>query len=149
MELTKKRNSGLFPLLKNDFTNGFFTPRLFDFDDNFWTRSLDTPPANIKETDKDFKLELSAPGMSKGDFKIDVEDGVLTISSEKTEESKDEDKNYKRREFSYSSFSRSFPLSENIDENNINAKYDNGILQVTIPKKETSVSRPKKQIKVV
>jgi len=86
--------------------------------------------------------------MKKDDFKVDVENGILTISSEMQEEKKDEDKNYRRREFSCSSFSRTFSLPENVDENNINAKYDNGMLQVTIPKKEVTSSKQKKQISV-
>lgn len=142
-------NGGLFPALRNDFiTNRFFTPRLFDFDENFLDGGLNSPPANISETDKEFKLDLSVPGMKRDDFKVDVEDGVLTISSEKEEKKTENENNFRRREFSYSSFSRSFTLPENVDENNINAKYDNGMLQVTIPKKEVTVSKQKKEIKV-
>jgi HSP20 family protein len=151
-QLTKKRrngNGGLFPLLRNDFlTNKFFTPRLFDFDDDFPLGEISSPPANINETDKEFQLDLSVPGMKRDDFKVDVEDGALTISSEKEEEKEEKDKNYRRREFSYSSFRRTFTLPDNVDENNINAKYDNGMLHVTIPKKEVTVSKPKKQITV-
>jgi HSP20 family protein len=151
-QLTKRRrngNSGLFPTLRNDFLmSGFFPPRLFDFDEDLFTGGISSPPANIHETNKEFQLDLSVPGMKRDDFKVDVEDGVLTISSEKEEEKEDKDKNYRRREFSYSSFSRTFTLPENVDENNINAKYDNGMLHVTIPKKEVSMSKPKKQITV-
>jgi HSP20 family protein len=152
MSLIKKRRGGngsSFPSLKNDFlSNRLFTPGMIDFDYDFWNQGFSSPPANITETDKDFKLELSVPGMKKEDFNIDVEDGAITISSEKEEEKKEDDKNYKRREFSYSSFSRTFQLPDNVDENNINARYDNGMLQLTIPKKEMAVSNPKKQIKV-
>lgn len=153
-QLTKKRrngNGGLFPSLRNDFfNNGLFTPRLFNFDEDFFDGNggLSAPPANITESNKDFKLDLSVPGMKRDDFQVDVEDGVLTISSEKEEEKKEEDKNYMRREFSYNSFCRTFNLPENVDENNINAKYENGMLQVTIPKKEITVSKPKKKISV-
>lgn len=151
--LEKKRRNGngtLFPSLRNNFfANSFFNPDLLDFDDEFFTKGISYPPANIAETNKEFKLELSAPGMKRDDFKINVEDGVLTISSEKEEEKKDEDKNYHRREFSYSSFSRTFALPDNADENSINAKYNNGMLEVIIPKKEITVAKPKKEIKVV
>ncbi|HXB41878.1 MAG TPA: Hsp20/alpha crystallin family protein [Bacteroidia bacterium] len=150
--ITKRRRNGngtLFPSLRNDFfANNFFSPSLLDIDDDFFTSGISSPPANITETNKEFKLDLSAPGMKRDDFKIDVEDGVLTVSSEKEEEKKDEETNYRRREFSYSSFSRTFALPDNIDENNINAKYDNGMLHVTIPKKEVTVTKPKKEIKV-
>jgi HSP20 family protein len=106
------------------------------------------PPANIIEGEKEYRLELSVPGFRKEDFNIDIEQGVLTISSERKEESNKEEKNYSRKEFSYSSFSRTFQLPENCDENSINAKYDNGVLQLTIPKKEVATAKPKKQIKI-
>jgi len=151
-QLTKKRkngNGGLFPSLQNDFFRPrFFTPRMFDLDDDFFSSEVTSPPANISETNKEFRLDLSVPGMKRDDFKIDVEDGVLSISSEKEEEKKEEDKNYRRQEFSYSSFCRTFDLPDNVDENNINAKYDNGMLQITMPKKEVTLSKPKKEIKV-
>jgi HSP20 family protein len=151
-QLIKRRrngNTGLFPPLRNDFiTPGFFTPRLLDFTDDFFEGSIALPPANINETTKEFQLDLSVPGMKRDDFKVDIENGILTISSEKEEEKKDEDKNYRRREFSYRSFSRSFTLPDNVDENNINAKYDNGMLKIIIPKKEETISKPKKQISV-
>jgi HSP20 family protein len=153
MTLVKKKkqngNGSLFPSLRNDFlTNRFFMPRLFDMDDDLWSNTISTPPANISETEKEYKVELSVPGLKREDIHIDVEDGAITISSEKEEESNEEKKNFSRREFSYSSFSRTFQLPEDIDENNINAKYENGMLCVTVPKKETSVSKPKKQIKI-
>jgi HSP20 family protein len=150
-QLAKRRRNGesqLFPTLKNEFLNGFFSPRLFDFEDELFNSGFASPPANITETDKDFKLDLSVPGMKRDDFRIDVENGILTISSEKEEKMKDEGKNYKHREFSYSSFSRSFTLPDNVDENKIHAKYDNGMLMLNIPKKEVSVSKPKKQISI-
>jgi HSP20 family protein len=154
-QLTKKRRNGnghgnLFPALRNDFfPNRFFGSSLLDFDHDIFNGELSSPPANITETNKEFKLDLSVPGMKREDFKVDVDNGVLTISSEKEEEQKDENKNYSRREFSYSSFSRAFTLPDNADENNITAKYDNGVLQLTIPKTETTISKPKKEIKVI
>jgi len=150
-QLTKRRNAngGPFPSLKNDFlTNRFLISDLFDLDDDFFAAGIVIPPANIIENHNHYKLDLSVPGMKRDDFKVDVQDGILTISSEKKEESNEDDKNYRRKEFSYSSFSRSFTLSDNIDENNINAKYDNGMLQITIPKKEVTVSKPKKEISI-
>jgi HSP20 family protein len=148
-QLTKRRNGGLLPSLRNEILpHRFFTSDLFDFDDDFFSTGMVVPPANIIENKDHYKLDLSVPGMKRDDFKVDVEDGILTISSEKKEEREEDDKNYKRREFSYSSFSRSFTLSDNMDENNINAKYDNGMLQITIPKKEVTVSKPKKEISI-
>lgn len=150
-QLTKRRNGngGLFPSLTNDFiTERFLTPRLFGFEGDFFNEGMTIPPVNIAETNKEFKIDLCVPGMKRDDFKVDVENGALTISSEKEEEKKEEDKNYKRREFTYNKFSRTFQLPENIDENNINAKYDNGVLQVAIPKKMETPAKPKKEIKV-
>ncbi len=151
-ELTKRRSNGentLFPSFRSSFfPNRYFGSGLFDFDNELWNRNLSAPPANIIENEKDFKLELSVPGFKKEDFTIDIEQGVLTISSERKEESTREEKNYSRKEFSYSSFSRTFQLPENTDENNISAKYDNGVLQLTIPKKELAAAKPKKQIKI-
>ncbi len=148
-QLTKKGNGGLFSSLRNNFgTEKLCSPRVFDFDNDFFNGGIAFPPVNINETDNAFNLDLSVPGMKRDDFKIDIEDNILTISSEKEEEKKEDDKNYRRREFSYSGFSRSFTLPDNIDESNINAKYNNGMLQLTIPKKEGSPLKPKKQITV-
>lgn len=152
-QLTKRRsrngNGGLFPSLRDDFfTNRFFSPRLFDFEDDFFEGGRVGPLANIIETSKDFKLDLSVPGMKREDFDVDIENGVLTISAEKEEEKKQDERDYRRREFSYNSFCRTFTLPDNVDENNINAKYDNGMLKVVIPKKEVTISSPKKQIKI-
>jgi HSP20 family protein len=121
---------------------------MLDIDNDLWDSGLKVPLANISETKNEFKVDLSAPGLKRDDFKVEIEDGTLTISSEKEEEKKEDQKNYKRREFSYSSFSRSFSLPENVQEDKINAKYDDGMLHVTIPKKEVIPAMPKKAIKV-
>ncbi len=152
MSLVKRkngeRNNGWFPSLTSDiFTDRLFGPGLLDIED-FWNGGLRVPPANISETDKEFKIDLSAPDLKRDDFKVEVENGDLIISSEKEEEDKEEKKNYRRREFSYSSFERRFPLPENVMEDKINAKYSDGVLHVTIPKKETTSSKPKKAIQV-
>jgi HSP20 family protein len=151
IQLTKRRNGngGLFPSLSNDFlAEQFLNPHLFGFEGDFFNEGMTIPPVNVSETEKEFKMDLSAPGMKRDDFKVNIENGALTISSEKEEENKEENKNYKRREYSYNRFSRTFQLPENVDENNINAKYDNGILQITIPKKDIKPAKPKKEIKV-
>lgn len=150
---TKRRsgNGSSFPSQRNDFwSSRLFMPRLFDWDEDFFSSASQMPLANMSETNKEYRIELSVPGCKKEDFDIDIDNGVLTISSEKEEEKKDEDKdkNYFRREFSYSTFTRSFTLPDNVDESKINAHYDNGMLEVTIPKKEVTTSMPKKKIKV-
>lgn len=151
-ELTKRKTNGegsLFsPFRSSFFPNRYFGSGLFDFDNELWNRNVNVPPANIIENEKEYKLELSVPGFKKEDFNIDIEQGILTISSEQKEESTKEEKNYSRKEFSFSSFSRTFQLPENTDENAVSAKYDNGVLQLIIPKKEVAAAKPKKQIKI-
>jgi HSP20 family protein len=94
------------------------------------------PPVNIHETPDAYHVELSVPGRSKEDFKVNVENGLLTVSFEKKEETKNEDYKTVRREFSYRSFKRSFNLDERTDAEKIQAKYENGLLKLLLPKKE-------------
>jgi len=147
-----KRNGSLFPSLIDDFfrTDLLARPSLFDFDGDLGDLSLSTavPSVNISESNKDYHFEVAAPGLEKKDFKIEVDNNTLTISSEKKEEKNEEKENYRRREFSYRSFSRSFQLPENSNPDKIDAKYDNGILKLSLPKKEVTISKPKKEIKV-
>lgn len=105
------------------------------------------PAVNIHETKDAWHLEVSAPGNKKEDFKIQVEKGLLTISFEKQEETKSDDYKTIRREFSSTSFKRSFNVDEKINTENIQAKYDNGILKVLLPKKEDTI-QPGKQIEI-
>lgn len=94
-------------------------------------------PVNVKESDKAYEMEVVAPGFEKTDFKINVEQDLLTISAEKKNVVKEENQKITRREYSYSSFKRSFTLDDKIDATNIAASYINGVLTVTLPKKET------------
>lgn len=120
-------------------------PRLSDiFDDlfekNISNRFWDTgnlPAANIIETDQEFRLELAVPGFSKEDFKITLDKNILSVTSEKESEQKDE--NYTRYEFSYGKFSRSFSLPKSIDIERISAGSENGILRITLPKKKEEI----------
>jgi HSP20 family protein len=143
MNLTVKRNGSLPTLLSDFFSPASVLGRdFFDMDPNFFPSriGINLPSANITETPKEFKLELAAPGLERKDFDIDVENHTLTISAEKEEEKKEEKGEYSRKEYSFNSFSRSFTLPENIKEGNIDAKYENGVLKVTLPKmKETPV----------
>lgn len=109
----------------------FFAP-----EDRFFNGS--NPVAvNIKETDKNYEVEVAAPGFEKKDFQVEVNNGVLTISGEKqTENKKEENGKYTHREFGYTSFTRSFNLPTNITEEDITAKYDGGILRLSISKKQ-------------
>ena len=107
------------------------------------------PPVNITESKEAYTLDLLVPGLNKEDFKINLDNKVLTISAEKTEKEEVKDENQKqiRREFSFRSFKRSFTLNEQVDATKIQAKYDNGILKVTLSKKE-NIQDPVKAIVV-
>lgn len=94
------------------------------------------PPVNIHENNEGIYIEMNAPGRNKEDFKLNVENSVLTISYEKKTEEENKDYKTVRSEFSYESFKRSFNLGEDINVENIQAKYDNGVLKVLLPKKE-------------
>ena len=152
-QLTTRKNGGRsLPSLANEFFNAdrWLGSSLFDLDSNLV--APDTwglvPGANISETDKAYNIELAVPGLEKKDFKVEVQDGVLHISAEREEEKSEEDKNYRRQEFSYHSFSRAFTLPDNLLLDKIEASYTHGILHLTLPKKEITVSKPSKQIKV-
>jgi HSP20 family protein len=100
-------------------------------------------PVNVHETENAYQLEVKAPGLKKDDIKINVENGLLTISYEKTEKSEQKELKTVRKEFSYSSFKRSFTVDEQIDADAIEAKYEDGILKLALPKKEAIKSSPK------
>ncbi len=109
--------------------------------------SFGFPPVNVHETADAYHLELSAPGRDKEDFKLTLDNGQLTVSFEKKEENKTEDYKTIRKEFSFKSFKRSFNLDERVDTNGIQAKYDNGVLKLLLPKKE-QVKESTKQISI-
>src|SRR6185437_8162780 len=94
------------------------------------------PAVNISENKERFEVSLAAPGMKKADFNIDVERNTLTISAETKAEKEEKDERYTRKEYSYSSFSRSFTLPEGVNKDKIDASYDNGVLTLSLPKTE-------------
>ncbi|AWH86975.1 molecular chaperone Hsp20 [Flavobacterium album] len=107
------------------------------------------PPVNIRETEQSFSVELMAPGLKKEDFNIELDNELLTISSEvKTENTTEENGKFTRREFSFSSFKRSFTLPETVKEDEINAAYEDGILKITLPKKEEALPKAKRLIEI-
>ena len=120
-----------------------FVNTVFDnlFNDSFISDRLVTrvPAVNITESDRGFKIELAAPGLKKSDFKINVDKNVMSISVEKTEEKTDESNVYSKKEFSYTSFSRSFTLPDTVDYSNIDASYQDGVLAIAIGKKEEAI----------
>ncbi len=138
------------------------TDRLpFLFDDLFTTDwhggtintnkiGFNTPAVNVRETDNDFTVEFAAPGITKEDFDIELDNDTLTISSKikPEKEIKENEGKYTRKEFNYSSFKRSFNLPETADVTAIGASYSNGVLLVTIPKKEEAKVQPKRLIEI-
>ena len=110
---------------------------------------ISMPAVNVIETGDNFRIEVAAPGLDKKDFKIDLDGRVLTISSEKEFKNEEKDEKVMRREFSYTSFSRAFSLPESIDAEHIQAVHKDGILNITIPKREESKQKPPKQIEIM
>ena len=106
------------------------------------------PAVNIRETDDEFIMEVAAPGLEKNDFNVFVEDGVLHLEVNKEVEDKEEDKNWRRYEFNYMQFKRSFQLPESVDTQKVDATYKNGILNIHLPKKEEAKPIPPKSIKI-
>jgi HSP20 family protein len=132
------------------FFDRFFNSDLMDWGlTNFSGPNATLPAVNVKETDDEYILEVAAPGMSKKDFKVNFQNNVLTISSEKQEEKKEDEDNYTRREFSYQSFQRSFTVPQNdVDSDKISATYADGILNVKLPKREEVKPKPAREIKI-
>jgi HSP20 family protein len=126
----------------------FFKPWNEWFDSGFPQSTMKVPAVNITEQKDEYLVSFAAPGLKKEDFKIDVDGNVLTISSEKEESSEEKDKKFSRKEYSYSSFRRSFTLPEEVNQEKIEAKYVDGILKVSLPRNEEAKKPTIKQIAV-
>ncbi|MFT3678117.1 MAG: Hsp20/alpha crystallin family protein [Chitinophagaceae bacterium] len=111
-------------------------------------RMLKVPAVNITEHEKEYQVALAAPGLKKEDFKIEMDGNMVTISSEKEENKEDKDKRYTRKEYSYSSFSRSFTLPEDVNRDKIEARYEEGVLTLLLPRKEEAKQPAGKQIAI-
>lgn len=148
---TKKRRT---PMLSNALVTDPFFSDFFDrrgLMKNFFNNDdFDFSPAmNVKEKEKEFEVELAAPGLEKDDFKITLENGLLTVSAEREDKKEEEKEGFVSREFSYNSFSRTVGIPETVDEEkDISAKYDNGVLKLKLQKKEGAEAKKPKTIKV-
>ena len=142
MTLIKQR--GTYPSMRSLLEDFWNNDTLSE--DRFWSTRVNLPAVNIIEKDDKFLIELAAPGLRKEDFKINIENGILQIDSESQSEVDEEKDNYTRKEFNYSSFSRSFTLPENASEENISANYENGVLKLKLQKLKSETSHKKKQI---
>ena len=145
-----KRNGNLLnplPMLFDDF----FNRDLFNWgNSNFSDTNTTIPAVNIKETAENYEVEVAAPGMTKKDFKVELDGNSLTISSERTNQKEEnEGERYASKEFSYQSFQRTFTLQKDVvDMDKIQAKYENGLLHLIIPKKEEAKQKPPRLIQI-
>jgi HSP20 family protein len=133
-------------LLDSGWMEKFFHSPLDEFF-NFG-KVVNVPAVNISETEKEFRLTIAVPGLEKSDFKIESFEGMLTISAEKEREEKEETGRFNRREYNYTSWSRSFTLPDYVDAGHIEAKYENGELKIMLPKTEVAKIRKVKTINV-
>lgn len=149
----KRKRRPFGRLLPQDFfdIDDFFDNRMWDtgsFLNPFWNGKTMEPALNIKEGDDNFEIELAAPGFSKKDFEVTIEDGFLNISAEKSQKEEEEEDNYTRREFNYKSFERSLQLPASVKEEEVKAKYNDGILTFKLLKKEEAKKRPAQVIEI-
>lgn len=142
MTLLKKNGDWNFPAL-HDF---FGTDSLLDEWAGRKFKNTNLPAVNIKEDAKSYEIELAVPGMSKDNIKVELEDQILSISGEKKEEHEEHDKKYHRKEFSYGSFSRSFSLPDDASNDKIEARFNEGILKLAVPKKEGKAEEKKARV---
>jgi HSP20 family protein len=152
----RDQNTNTMAIIKKSdwpsLASGSWLSDLFDNDryfDSDWLRRSSVPAVNVKETDKGYEIEVAAPGLTKEDFDIGVEQRVLTVSSQKKNERTETEKNgYTRREFSYTSFSRSFALPEEVNEEDVKASYTDGVLRITLTRLPEKQQKRRKAIEV-
>ncbi len=156
MYITNKQIGGLKMTLIRRVNNNYpvFQNWLEDFigtvDNSINNRTRSTVPAvNIAETDNSFEIAFAAPGLTKSDFTIHLENDVLTVKSEKENDQNGSNSNFTRKEFNFSTFQRSFTLPDMADSEHIKAEYQNGILNIEIPKKEEAKAKPAREIEIV
>ena len=152
-QLIAKDKRRMLPSIFSDFfdTESFFPTGLLDMNGGTlfpWMGAEKMPSVNITERDKDFLIELAAPGLEKKDFKVEVENDMLVISAEKEEKKEEKENGMTRKEFSYNKFCRSFRLPENSKVDKVDAAYKDGILKIEIPKKTASAPKVAKEIAV-
>lgn len=140
----------MLPKIVRSSFRPFYMPNLFDDDylPSISGRTSSMPAVNIREDDKHYLLDLAVPGMDKKDLKIDISEDVLTISSESKSETSIEREEFKKKEFNYSSFCRSFYIPDNVNKEKIGANYKDGILTVTLPKMEEEKRNLSRQIAI-
>lgn len=149
MSLIKFNNGRrLFPSWSNEGLKSFLSSDDF-FNNDFFEEDSLMPAMNVKEHDSDFEIEFAAPGFSKKDFEVSIDDNILKVCGNKKEEKEEKEEDYTRREFSYNSFKRSLSLPKSVNtEKEVKAIYENGILRLNLQKKAATKAEPKKVIEV-
>lgn len=142
------RRNDMFPSVFNTYLKPFNNWFELPDEGDLWGNVLNVPAVNIKEDEKSFLVHMAAPGMKKDDFEITLEENMLTISSEKKEEKEQKQERFTRKEYNFTSFSRSFTLPQDVLPDKIDARYENGVLMLTIPKKEPVKKQVPKHISV-
>tara|TARA_R110002153_G_scaffold40396_7_gene115664 strand:- start:3808 stop:4284 length:477 start_codon:yes stop_codon:yes gene_type:complete len=145
--LANRNSNQNFPNVSNWLEDIFNRDLPSVFTSNFNT-GITLPKVNIKENGNAFMVEMAVPGLKKSDFHINLDNEILSISTETKEESEHKEENYTRREFGYSSFKRTFNLPESVNDEKINANYENGILSILLPKKEEAKQKPARSITI-
>jgi HSP20 family protein len=144
MSLIKSKPAFTAPSVITDFFNdGFFNNELSNFPLTRWV-----PNANVRETSDEYIVELAAPGLEKNEFKVEVQEDLVTIEGQHEEDREESNEEYHRKEFKTTSFKRSFRLPQSIVSDAVDAKYNQGILKLTLPKREEAKSIGKKLIKI-
>jgi HSP20 family protein len=141
MNLVKTNSNFAFPSLLDEI----FRP---DWNGGIQSSNYTLPAVNIKENDVNFKLEVYAPGFAKEDFNLELSQKTLTVSCEKQLEKEVNNEQYSRKEFSATAFKRTFNLPETVNIEAIQAKYENGVLNISLPKREESLPKPKRMIEI-
>jgi len=136
-------NRNYVPAYWDDFFNDGFFNQL-----NSATSNSNIPAVNVSEDESGYTIEVAAPGLSRKDFNLEVDDDILTISTEQKESKEEKKQNYLRKEFNYHSFKRSFRLPETVDQEKIRATHESGILTLSLPRKEEAIQNAPRQIAV-
>ena len=140
----------MLPTITRRSFRPFYMPNIFDneFLPLFSDETNVKPAVNIREEEKNYVLDLAVPGIDKKDLKIDMNDDVLTVSSESKKESEENKDGYKRKEFSYSKFSRSFYIPEDVNRDKIEAQYKDGILSIELPREKEDKNKITRKIEI-
>ena len=139
VKYNNNNNNNVFPSLMNEFFND-------DFGLNFFNRNYSVPSVNSIENNDSFEIDLAVPGMKKEDFSIELNDKILVITSESSNNI--ENDKMRLNEFNFSSFQRSFRVPDSVDQDKIKANYKNGILKIKLPKRKESISKPNRVINI-